>query len=65
MITLKDCVEKQFKKDPCVRQALVDIARCPCCNEILVMQHNGRVMGEKRQHCPACGQRLDWGHYNG
>lgn len=60
MLTLSECVGKQFAIPPKSTRAPVEVLRCPKCCRMLVAINGRVVLGEKTQYCKDCGQKLDW-----
>lgn len=64
MITLNECVEKQFAKKPSFRaRDCVKDYKCPRCGDLVLSKVDGAyVYGRRTNYCSECGQKLDWSY---
>ena len=62
MITLHECVDKQYGKLPISRErGRKRICWCPRCGDLLLTKIDGAfVFGKMAKYCCECGQKIDW-----
>ena len=63
MITLNECVGKQFAKPPKQMRVPCEVMRCPKCGRMLVAINGETMLGRHSDYCKHCGQKLDWSVY--
>lgn len=52
-----DALEKQIFKKP----KMIEVWECPICGSECIEYDNYGIDSEKKNFCPDCGQKIDWG----